>query len=44
VNAWKQFAYCHQQEDETIFQFYHQFMEIADQAEWMYVKIDEKQK
>jgi hypothetical protein len=29
-------AYCHQQEDETIVQFYQQFMETVDHTERMY--------
>jgi hypothetical protein len=29
-------AYCHQQEDETIVQFYQQFMETVDHTEQMY--------
>jgi hypothetical protein len=36
AHAWKQLAYCHQQEDKTIVQFYQQFMEIVDQTEQMY--------
>jgi hypothetical protein len=34
--VWKQLAYCHQQEDETIVQFYQQFMETVDWTEWMF--------
>jgi hypothetical protein len=36
ASAWKQLAYCHQQEDETIVQFYQRFMETVDCTEWMY--------
>jgi hypothetical protein len=36
ASAWKQLAYCHQQEDETIVQFYQQFIETVDRTEWMY--------
>jgi hypothetical protein len=36
VNVWKQLAYCHQQEDKTIVQFYQHFMETVDQTEWMF--------
>jgi hypothetical protein len=36
ASAWKQLAYCHQQEDETIVQFYQQFMETVDHTERMY--------
>jgi Zinc knuckle len=36
ANAWKQLAYWHQQEDETIVQFYQQFMETVDQTEQMF--------
>jgi hypothetical protein len=36
ANAWKMLAYCHQQEDKTIVQFYQQFMEAVDQTEPMF--------
>jgi hypothetical protein len=36
ANAWKQLAYCHQQEDETIVQFYQQFMETVDLTEQVF--------
>jgi hypothetical protein len=36
ANAWKQLEYCHQQEDETIVQFYQWFMETVDQTEQMF--------
>jgi hypothetical protein len=29
-------AYCHQQEDETIVQFYQRLMETVDWTEWMF--------
>jgi hypothetical protein len=39
ANAWKQLAYCHQQEDETIVQFYQRLMETVDQTERMFETI-----
>jgi Zinc knuckle len=36
ASAWKQLAYCHQQEDETIVQFYQRFTETVDRTERMY--------
>jgi hypothetical protein len=36
ASAWKQLTYCHQQEDETIVQFYLRFIETVDWTEQMY--------
>jgi hypothetical protein len=33
VSTWKQLAYCHQQEDETIVHFYQLFSETVDSTE-----------
>jgi hypothetical protein len=36
ASAWKQLAYCHHQEDETLVQFYQWFSETVDHTEQMY--------
>jgi hypothetical protein len=35
ASSWKKSAYCHQQEDETIVEFYQWFMETVDHTEQM---------